>query len=66
MNQTVTQFHCPQKLPKIQASDWCLERLVIVYNSLPLGPTNQRLGFWGGFGDNGIAGTLYLEGGLAC
>ena len=25
----------------------------------PVGPTNQRLGFWGVFGDNGIDSTLH-------
>ena len=31
------QFYCPQKLPRIQASDWCHRGVVIVYYCSPWG-----------------------------
>ena len=44
----------PKLKPQIGAT-----RELLLFMIASLGPTNQRLGFWGVFGDNGIAVTLY-------
>ena len=59
MKLRVTQFHCPQKLPEIQASDWCHIRVVIVYVCLLWGQPIRGLLFGGKLGESGIAVTLY-------